>query len=106
MPATSAITVEDFVATAKERKVEIEIRNGNILTLSKTFPKASNAGFAVDAETDCGLIYEVPQSSAGSTWGTTSDGIGFLNAISSGCMIINRSGVNKNWLKKLAKVLG
>jgi hypothetical protein len=93
----------EFFNKAKGYGVEIEIR-GDILTLSKRFAVGDSNGF-VGAETDCGLIYEAPQTRAGSTWGTDGGSVGGLSALQNGRMVLNRSGVSKRWLSKLAKLM-
>lgn len=103
MPKTAAITAADFLAMAKANGVSVEIR-GTILTLSKTFMPGSNAEYT-NAESDVSLIYEAPQSSAGSTWGTDGGSIGGAVGLANGYMKLNRSGVNKVWMKALAKAL-
>lgn len=103
MPKIAAISAADFLAKAREYGVSVEIR-GSILTLSKTFTPGSNEEY-VAAESDVGLIYEAPQSAAGSTWGTDGGSIGGAVGLQGGYMKLNRSGVNKMWLKRLAKAL-
>ncbi len=97
-----SITPESFIEQCKAAGVVIERVQPCLITLSKPFEAGSAAGFT-GAETDVSLIYEVPQSSAGSTWGTDGGSIGGAVALKTGVMRLNRTGCNKVWLKKLIK---
>lgn len=77
---------------------------GTVLTISKTIKPNDNEDFS-KADSEYGSILELlPQSSAGSSWGDSGDGIGALSAIKHGRFVMNKSGGNKNVLKALAKL--
>lgn len=98
------MTPEDFAAHCFQNGVNIERIEATVglLTLSKRFQAGSNQGFT-EAESDIGVIYYAPQTQAGSTWGTDGGSVGGHAAMLSGMMRMNRSGVSKRWLAKLAK---
>jgi hypothetical protein len=47
------------------------------------------------------ILLKVPTSRPGSVWGTDGGGVGALHAMRSGKFQMNKSGVNKNFLKAL-----
>ena len=98
------MTPEAFAAHCFQNGVSIERieASSGLLTLSKGFQAGSSRGFT-DAESDVGVIYYAPQTQAGSTWGTDGGSIGGHSAMLNGMMRLNRSGVSKRWLAKLAK---
>jgi hypothetical protein len=98
----NAMLPADFAAKCAERSITIEIRGG-ILRLSQRFQAGSNEAFTA-AETDVSIIYEAPQTEAGSTWGTDGGSIGGASAMNTGLFYLNRSGVSKRWLKGLATI--
>jgi hypothetical protein len=94
----------DFLSRTRQNNITIEIRGADILTLTKRFPAGSNEEY-VKAETDVSIIYEAPQTSPGSTWGTDGGSIGGMVGLRGGYMTLNRSGVSKRWLNKLRKLM-
>ena len=94
------ITPEQFLALAKSKSVNIA-NTDRIIGLVKTFNPHDVNGYT-EAERDCyAVIRQVPISRTGSTWGTTSDGVGGHVGLISGHMMPNRSGINLRWLAKL-----
>lgn len=94
----------DFVQKLKATGVTIEkidLMSGRI-TLTKRFTPNSTEGFA-GAETDVGIIYEVPQGN-GSTWGTDGGSVGGAVGMMSGMMRLNRTGCKKPWLRLVVKL--
>lgn len=70
---------------------------GGVLTISRTFTPGDRAAY-VDADMDaCSIMSGVPVVGPGSTWGSTSDGIGGCVAIDRGVYTLKRSGVSKNF---------
>lgn len=96
----------DFVQKLKATGVTVEkidIMSGRI-TLMKRFTPNSKEEY-VQAETDVGLIYEVPQPrGAGSTWGTDGGSIGGAVGLMTGVMRLNRTGCRKPWLRLVMKL--
>ncbi len=75
---------------------------GCIVTISKRFPAGDNSAF-VDCDMMAGgYLAELPATQAGSTWGTDGGSIGGLSAIRSGCFTLNRSGISKRVVAKIA----
>ena len=100
----TTITPASFLAHVRASGVTIESLRGTIITLSKRFPAGDNAAFAC-AESEVSVIYDVPQTEAGSTWGTDGGSIGGMCAIANGMMRMNRSGCSKRFMAKLAKLI-
>lgn len=98
-----AMTPEDFAAELAARGIKVERITSSILTLSKRFTPGDANGYT-GAETDVGIIYEVPQRD-GSTWGTDGGSIGGAIGLQNGRMVLNRSGCHKRFLAKLAKLV-
>ncbi len=104
MTPKTLITPHDFYAQATLNGVRLA-RVDDIITLWKSF-EAGNVTQYLEAEDVCyRIIRLVPCSRPGSMWGTTSDGVGGYAGIQTGLMRLNRSGVNKNWLKQLSQYL-
>lgn len=96
-----AYSVQGFLALAKSYGVEVITTHSGILRLEKKFP-AGDAGAYGDAETKCmALMAQVPVSRPGSTWGTTSNTVGGMFGLRDGCMVLNKSGVNKIWMRQI-----
>ncbi len=100
----NAMLPSDFLARCASYGVIVEEANPKtgMVKLSKRFPAGSRDGY-VDAETCVGIIYEIPQTESGSTWGTDGGSIGGAVGMQSGYMHLTRSGCAKRWLAKLAK---
>jgi len=77
------------------------VSGGGVLTISKKFTPGSNEEFVKADGEYYSILSLVPQTCAGSTWGTDGGGIGALSAIKNGHMIMNKSGCNRNVLKAL-----
>lgn len=81
-----------------------EVRN-DILTIHKVFtPNDMDAFTKADGEYYC-ILSLLPQSRAGSIWGTDGGGIGAFHAIKYGVFTMNKSGGNKLVLRKLEKLI-
>lgn len=70
---------------------------GGVLTLSREFEAGDRDAYVATECAAFSLICEAPTVGPGSTWGSTSDGIGGHVALSSGSFTLKRSGVSKNF---------
>lgn len=98
------MTPDAFLETLNKNGVTIEkidVMSGRI-TLVKRFTANSKEEYT-GAESDVGIIYEVPQGN-GSTWGTDGGSVGGMVGLMNGVMRLNRTGCRKPWLRRLAKV--
>lgn len=93
---------------ALEAGARLSIRN-NILSIESNYDANKfndiNEWFRF---CDCivtGILYEVPQTSAGSMWGTDGGSVGGLSALQSGTFKMNRSGCSVRVLNALKKLL-
>ena len=76
---------------------------GCIVTISKRFAPGDNDAF-VDCDMFAGsYLAELPATQSGSTWGTDGGSVGGYSAIRSGCFTLNRSGISKRVVAKIAK---
>jgi hypothetical protein len=98
------MTPEEFLAKAREYGLTIRTSSTGLITLEKLFTPGS-AGAYARVEGEVSLIYEVPQTQAGSTWGTDGASIGGAVALRNGKMVLNRSGCSKRFLAKLQKLM-
>ncbi len=98
------MTPEEFLAKAREYGLTIRTSSTGLITLEKLFTPGS-AGAYARVEGEVSLIYEVPQTQAGSTWGTDGASIGGAVALQNGKMVLNRSGCSKRFLAKLQKLM-
>ena len=76
----------------------------SVLTIVKRFTPGSNDEFVKADGEYYSILGLLPQSSPGSTWGTSGGGIGALSAIESGVMAMHKSGGNKDVLNALGKI--
>jgi len=79
---------------------------GCIVTLTKHFPAGDHAAFADCDMTAPSLLYRLPATAPGSTWGTDGGSVGGYSAIKNGHYSLNRSGISKRVVAKLAKLAG
>ena len=89
------------------RKYGWEIRDpsGGVLSIEKKFKKNDkDAYMQCEAEAE-EIMYLLPQTRAGSVWGSTSDGVGGAVALSKGVFVMNKSGGDKAALKMLSKMI-
>ena len=96
------MTPPEFANKCLEYGITIERCAGSVLTLTKTFTPGSNEGYA-EAESACSLIYSAP-GKGGSVWGTDGGSIGGMEAMRTGLMRMNKTGVPKRFLKELSKL--
>ncbi len=98
-------TPEAFLANLTKYGVSIDTLDagGGFIRLSKRFQAGDTNAYA-GAETDVGIIYDVPTTQPGSTWGTDGGSVGGMSAVLHGCMVLNRTGCSKRFLAKLAKL--
>jgi hypothetical protein len=77
--------------------------HGCIVTLSRTFAPGDHSAF-VDCDMFAeGYLLELPQTQPGSTWGTDGGSVGGYFAVQSGNFRLNRSGISKRVIAKLAR---
>lgn len=89
--AAAAAAAAEIRAAAVELGVTVSAR-GSVVTAVLDFPVGDRAAYAAAEDACLDIIARFP-ASGGSTWGTTSDGVGGLAAIKSGRCRINVSGV-------------
>ena len=98
----------EFAAKALALGFTIEVKDhggegGCVLTISKSFTPGDAAAYvSVDGDASH-LIHSVPVVSYGSTWGTTSEGVGGHAGLTGGYYRLNRSGVSKRFATAAAK---
>lgn len=74
----------------------------DVVTISTTFTPGDNDAY-IDADGEAyPLLSDLPRTRPGSTWGTTSDGVGGAVGRDNGYYRLNVSGVDKRVLKALA----
>lgn len=76
--------------------------NRGIVALSATFTPGDATAYAMAESKVLGHLDSAPATSAGSTWGDTSDGVGGALAVNRGSLTIKRSGVSKRFLAGLS----
>lgn len=104
MTSQSQKAAANILSVASRLGWQVEVR-GSILTISKKFTPGNMEQY-VDADGEYYFILEhLKSTSPGSIWGTTSDGIGGLSAINSGCYVANKSGGSVRVLNALKKMI-
>lgn len=92
---------KNFAARAKARGFEVEISDRGVVTISLDFaPNDRSAYVAADMDA-YPLLMLLPQTSPGSVWGTTSDGIGGHAGLTGGYYRLSKSGVSKRVISAL-----
>jgi len=87
--------------TAEELGWALHVRPNGVLTIIKYIRPNDNDAFVQADGEYFSILGLVPQSSAGSTWGTDGGGIGALSAMKHGVFTMNKSGCNKQVLGAL-----
>ena len=105
MSSKSSFGVKEFLALARSYGFTVTIRDG-IVRVDKRFT-AGDAGEYGDAESKArALLAHLPITRPGSTWGTTSDGVGGYVGLKNGEMTLSRSGVDKRWCRQVSTEMG
>lgn len=86
--------------TAAELGWSCRVDDG-VLTIYKRFTPGSSDEFVQADGEYYSILGLLPQSSAGSVWGTDSGGMGAIGAKRDGRFVMNKSGGNKYVLKAL-----
>lgn len=95
------IQAQSFISAAQEYGFDVLVR-GSIITLSKRFTPNDKSAFA-----DCDMTYSIVfghvPARGGSEWGTDGGSVGGAIGLQKGEFVMNKSGVNKTFLKALQK---
>lgn len=107
----------EFLAAAHQGGWAVQVRNLQarpngqpdpqswIVEIVRTFTPGDRAAY-VDADVAAyGVLCYVPRTSAGCTWGTTSDGVGGHAGMVGGYYRLAKSGVSATFAKALAKLV-
>jgi hypothetical protein len=100
----SSEIARQVISIAKARGWIVEVDN-EIFRARKPFtPKNLDAYLQADTEW-YSFVTLIDRTRPGSTWGTTSDGVGGHSALERGCYEINMSGGSKRILKAISKLV-
>ena len=95
---------KQFVPYCESMGWQIVVKEGNVVTLHKSFlPESNQEYIAADMEGEQ-LIRLLPQS-GGSIWGTLSNGVGGYAALKSGRYVVSASGVRAAVCRAIAHEL-
>lgn len=94
----------EIKAVAVDLGWEIEIKRSSVLTISKKIIPNDKSDFCKADSEYYSILGLLPQTSAGSIWGTDGGGVGALSAMKNGLMVMNMSGGSKRVLSALAKL--
>lgn len=101
MSTCTKFDLAGWVAKVRADGYSISVR-GSVVSISKRFGPGNTDGF-VDCDMMAGgYLCELPQTSAGSMWGTDGGSIGGMSALRTGVFTLNRSGISKRVCAKLA----
>lgn len=96
----------DFVRKVTELGFRVEReRTSGVVTVSTTFSPGDTQAYIMADSDAHALISDVPVVTYGSTWGTTSDGVGGHAGMMGGYVRLSKSGVSKRFVTALVKVL-
>ena len=74
----------------------------DVVTIRTTFEPGDNDAYVTADGEGFAILSDLPRSGAGSTWGTTGDGVGGMVGRDNGYYQLKVSGVQKRVLKALA----
>lgn len=87
--------------TADELGWKLYVKPSGVLTITKQITPNNVAAYARADGEYYSILGMVPQSQAGSTWGTDGGSVGAVFAMKHGVFTMNKSGCNRNVLKAL-----
>ena len=93
----------DFIESTKRAGFTIDRASGCVVTISKRIVPNDADSFR-DADMSC-PIYDLPQTSPGSTWGTDGGSMGGHSAMIHGVYRMNRSGVSRRIVSALSTMI-
>ena len=94
---------QDILSTATGLGWRVFVR-GDVLTITKNIEKDSLESFTEADGEYYSILGLLPQTSAGSTWGTDGGSVGGMTAMKHGVMTMHKSGGNKNILRHLSRL--
>lgn len=98
-------TPDEFLEFCKRFDITVARNEDGMVTLEKSFTPDNPSQYATAEAVVFQAMMSVPQTAAGSIWGTTSDGVGGYSGQLHGKMVLNKSGVSKRWQAKLNKTV-
>ncbi len=98
-------TAQSIIEAANRLGFDLSV-SGCVLTITKQFSPGSNDGFVECDMTYYDVLGLLPQTAAGSVWGTDGGGIGGMVALKSGHFKMNKSGGSKRVLSAIARMIG
>lgn len=102
--AAAKTQAASFVDKAKEYGFTWDVSHGTVVTVHKAFG-ANDAHAYIAAETDAySILHHAPMLYPGTTWGTTSDGVGGHAGLTGGYFRLSKSGVSKRFIAALKKL--
>lgn len=117
MTTTTTTNAAEFLSRATELGFSVRSENVNaraggkaladswLVELTTTFDAGDAAAYVGTEIEALRLLGDVPRPYAGTTWGSTSDGVGGHAALSSGSFRLCSSGVSASFAKALAKAI-
>jgi len=105
MGTTDVELAVSIAAEAAKLGLTVTVTPAGIVTAERYFTPGDVPAY-VDAEADCLHLLARCPSRGGSTWGTTSDGVGGAIGMANGYCRVNTSGVSKRLVRALAAIDG
>lgn len=104
---TSADKASNFLAAAKADGFTVTFgrQSDSVVTVEKTFTPGDTAAYLDAGVVAYRLLGMCPAVSAGTTWGTTSDGVGGHAGLTGGYYRLSKSGVSKRFTNAAKKAL-
>ncbi len=101
----SSILAAKFIADCQAAGFHIVSANGTVVKCAANFQAGNKEQYCkLDGEAEF-LMSSLKATTAGSIWGSTSDGVGGVAAINNGVYLINRSGVSAQLVNAIAKAM-
>lgn len=104
MSSSASQIASQILSTARELGWSVSVRHGSILTIQKSIVPGDLESFAKADSQYYTILGLLPQTRAGSMWGTDGGGVGALEATQKGVFTMHKSGGNKNVIRALERL--
>lgn len=100
--SATALEAEAFLSAATADGFTVSVKPG-LVTIKASFTPGDRDAYVAHDGTAYGLLAGLHTVAPGSTWGTTSDGVGGHAGLTGGYYRLSKSGVSKRFTTALAK---
>ena len=96
--------VDKFMTVCRDSGFVWDVSDySSVVSISSVIPQDDLDAYVRTENTAFRIFDYVPQTAAGSVWGSTSDGVGGHVAVTTGNFELHKSGISKRFLNELRK---